>query len=67
MLKIFAVSDSIVETAQQVALAAASQFKGEVEVKRIPYIKDLEDVEDLISEVSECDKSMIVSTIITVN
>ena len=33
MLKIFAVSDSIGETAEQVAMAAASQFKGEVEVK----------------------------------
>ena len=33
MLKIFAVSDSIGETAQQVALAVASQFKGEIEVK----------------------------------
>ena len=32
MLKIFAVSDSIGETAEQVALAAASQFKGDVEV-----------------------------------
>lgn len=67
MLKIFAVSDSIGETAQQVALAASSQFDGDVEVKRVPYVKQLEDVEDLIREVNECEKSMIVSTIITVN
>ncbi|EOR19839.1 MULTISPECIES: pyruvate, water dikinase regulatory protein [Clostridium] len=67
MLKIFAVSDSIGETAEQVAMAAASQFKGEVEVKRIPYINSLEDVEELITEVTNNEKSIIVSTIITVN
>ena len=42
MLTIFAVSDSIGETANQVALATASQFSKDVEVKRIPYIKSLE-------------------------
>lgn len=67
MLKIFAVSDSIGETAEQVALAAASQFKGEVEVKRIPYVKELDDIEYLMKEVSEFEKVIIVSTIITVN
>lgn len=67
MLKIFAVSDSIGETAEQVALAAASQFKGDVEVKRVPYIKGLEDIEDLMRVVSSCENCMIVSTIITVS
>lgn len=67
MLKIFAVSDSIGETAEQVSLAAASQFKGEVEVKRIPYVKELDDVEDLMNEVNQCESCMIVSTVITVN
>lgn len=67
MLTIFAVSDSIGETANQVAVAAASQFGKEVEVRRIPYVKTLEDVEDVISLVSECEKAMIISTVITVN
>ena len=67
MLTIFAVSDSIGETANQVAVAAASQFGKEVEVRRIPYVKTLEDVEDVISSVSECEKAMIISTVITVN
>mgnify|MGYP003291866634 CR=1 FL=1 len=67
MLKIFAVSDSIGETAEQVSLAAASQFKGEVEVKRIPYVKELDDVEDLMKEINEVESCMVVSTIITVN
>lgn len=67
MLTIFAVSDSIGETAEQVAEAAASQFHSEVEVKRTPYIKTLEDVEELIGEVVQCESAMIVSTVITVN
>ena len=67
MLTIFAVSDSIGETAQQVAMAAASQFKDNAEVKRIPYVKSLEDVEDLIKTIEDCEACMIVSTIITVN
>lgn len=67
MLTIFAVSDSIGETANQVALAAASQFSKDVEVKRIPYIKSLEDVEDLINAVLEYENEVIIiSTIITV-
>jgi len=67
LLKIFAVSDSIGETAEQVSLAAASQFKGDVEVKRIPYVKELDDVEDLIKELDQCDDCIVVSTIITVS
>lgn len=67
MLTILAVSDSIGETANQVAFAAASQFEQEVKVKRIPYVKTLEDVEDVIKAVDECEQVIIVSTIITVN
>ena len=67
MLTIFAVSDSIGETAEQVAQAAASQFGERVDVKRIPYIKTMEDVEELIKEVKQYTNVMIVSTIITVN
>jgi regulator of PEP synthase PpsR (kinase-PPPase family) len=67
MLTIFAVSDSIGETANQVAQAAASQFNEDVEVKRVPYVKTLEDVEELIKEIKVCTRAMIVSTIITVN
>jgi regulator of PEP synthase PpsR (kinase-PPPase family) len=67
MLTIFAISDSIGETANQVAVAAASQFKDDVQVKRMPYIKTLEDIEEVMVALEECDKAMIVSTIITVN
>ena len=51
MLTIFAVSDSIGETSEQVAQAAASQFSEDVEVKRIPYVKSLEDVEEVMTEI----------------
>ena len=68
MLIIYAISDSIGETAQQVAKAAASQFKEEkVKVERIPYVKTLEDVEEVVEKVIKDEKAMIVSTIITVN
>ena len=67
MLKIFAVSDSIGEIADQVVEAAASQFNDEVKIKRVPYVKTLEDVEELIKEIKEEKNAMIVSTIITVN
>ncbi len=67
MLIILAVSDSIGETANQVAVAAASQFTENVEVKRIPYVKTLEDVEYVMKIAAECENVIIVSTIITVN
>ena len=67
MLTIFAVSDSIGETANQVAMLQLSQFTEKVEVKRIPYVKALEDVEDVMKTVDECENVIIVSTIITVN
>lgn len=67
MLTIFALSDSIGETANQVAVAAASQFDEKVDVKRIPYIKSLEDVEEVMKTIEKCEYAIIVSTIITVN
>jgi regulator of PEP synthase PpsR (kinase-PPPase family) len=67
MLTIFAVSDSIGETAEQIAIAAASQFKDKAEVRRIPYVKSLEDVDELVKNIDECEICMVVSTIITVN
>lgn len=67
MLTIFAVSDSIGETAEQVALAAASQFKDNAVVKRIPYVKSMEDIEDVMRNIQECGPCMVISTIITVN
>ena len=68
MLKIFAVSDSIGETANQVAIAAANQFLGDILVERMSYIKTLEDVKDVIEAVNNFEEeSIIISTIITVD
>ncbi|WP_244833998.1 pyruvate, water dikinase regulatory protein [Clostridium sp. BJN0001] len=67
MLTFLAVSDSIGETANQVARAAASQFAEKIEVKRIPYVKDLEDVSDVMKVAEECEEVIIISTIITVD
>ena len=51
MFKIFAVSDSIGETAEQVAHATASQFSSEIEIERVPYIKTIKDVNDFIDRI----------------
>lgn len=67
MLTIFAVSDSIGETAEQVAIAAASQFKEKVKVKRIPYVNTMEEVNEVIKSIEDVKSTIIVSTIITVN
>ena len=67
MVTIYAVSDSIGETANQVAVAAASQFNDKVEVKRMPYVNSLEDVEELFEEIKNGPQCLIVSTIITVD
>lgn len=67
MLTIYAISDSIGETAEQVAIAAASQFKNECKVKRIPYIKTLEDVNEFVKSIDKQTTPLILSTIITVN
>lgn len=67
-MKIYAVSDSIGETAIEVAKAAASQFdKKDIEIKRFPYVKNLDDVEELIETImSKDERVLVLSTVITV-
>lgn len=68
MMKIYAVSDSIGETSEQVSIAAACQFDAEkVDVVRVPYIKTMEDADSFIESIDKNEKVMIVSTIITVD
>lgn len=67
MLKIYAVSDSIGETAEQVAKATASQFNEKIEVIRIPYVKSFEDVNEFINNLKDKTNIMIVSTIVLVD
>jgi len=50
---IYIVSDSIGETAELVARAAASQFNhGGVEIRRIPYVSDPEEIPEIVEEAS---------------
>jgi [pyruvate, water dikinase]-phosphate phosphotransferase / [pyruvate, water dikinase] kinase len=65
MLTFFAVSDSIGETAEKVAIAAASQFGDKVDIKTIPYVKSLKDVEDAVRNFEVSAPCMVISTIVT--
>ncbi|MGQ9556913.1 MAG: pyruvate, water dikinase regulatory protein [Desulfurispora sp.] len=48
---IYIISDSIGETAELVARAAASQFEGGlVDVRRVPYVNDPEEIPDIVEE-----------------
>ncbi|MHB7981645.1 phosphoenolpyruvate synthase regulatory protein [Clostridium sporogenes] len=67
MFKIYAVSDSIGETAEQVANATAYQFGSSVKVERVPYVKTFEDVNNLISIIKNSNEAMIISTIVLVD
>lgn len=61
---IYALSDSIGETAEMIARATASQFEGECfDIIRIPYINSIEQIEETIQEASK-HKSVICHTIV---
>lgn len=50
---VYVVSDSIGETAEFVVQAVASQFNsGHVEIRRIPFVTDLETIVDVVEEAS---------------
>ncbi|WP_027634050.1 pyruvate, water dikinase regulatory protein [Clostridium hydrogeniformans] len=64
MIKVYALSDSIGETAELVALASCSQFKEDIEVKRVPYVKSFEDVEDFLKSLDDFQNTVIICTIV---
>ena len=64
MFTIYAVSDSIGETADQVARSTASQFSVEIEVKRITYIKTFEEVVNFVNSIHDIQNCMVISTIV---
>jgi len=52
---VYVVSDSIGETAELVARAAASQFNsGQVDIRRVPYVSDREHLEEVVEEAVSC-------------
>lgn len=51
---IFIISDSIGETAELVARAAASQFNGSgIEIRRVPYVNNPSEIPDIVKEASK--------------
>lgn len=61
---IYAVSDSMGETSEQVAKAVIKQFDiADFEIKRIPYVNDTETIDNLIKKASK-ENSFIVFTIV---
>lgn len=66
MFKIYAVSDSIGETAALVARATATQFTEAIEVVRVPYIKTTEDAMEFIKSIEDKKNALIVSTVVLV-
>jgi [pyruvate, water dikinase]-phosphate phosphotransferase / [pyruvate, water dikinase] kinase len=67
MLTIYAVSDSIGETADLVAHATSCQFNERIEVKRVPYINSYEEVNEFIGGIKDPKNIMIISTIVLVD
>ncbi|MDY5382782.1 MAG: pyruvate, water dikinase regulatory protein [Megasphaera elsdenii] len=62
---IYACSDSLGETAERVARAAASQYdKQEFNIIRVPYIRSEQQIEELVCK-AEANKAMICYTIIS--
>ena len=62
---IYAVSDSIGETAESVVKATVSQFSEEkFDVTRIPYVKDKEQIDKIIAEAAQ-HKAVICHTIVS--
>jgi len=62
---VFVVSDSLGETAEYVARAAASQFdSGRVEIRRIPYVAEEGQLEAVVSEAARARPSLIAYTLV---
>ncbi|MGO0123045.1 pyruvate, water dikinase regulatory protein [Desulfothermobacter acidiphilus] len=61
---VYIVSDSIGETAELVARAAASQFdSGKVEVRRIPFVTHAEEIPGIVDQAAE-ERAVIVFTLV---
>jgi [pyruvate, water dikinase]-phosphate phosphotransferase / [pyruvate, water dikinase] kinase len=61
---VYVVSDSIGETAEFVARAAASQFNsGQIEIRRVPYVKDPGYISEIVEEASD-NKGIIAYTLV---
>jgi regulator of PEP synthase PpsR (kinase-PPPase family) len=61
---IYIVSDSVGETAELVAMAAASQFNhGGIDIRRVPYVNDAHEIPEIVEEASNFN-SLIAYTLV---
>ena len=67
MITIFAVSDSVGETADMLAKAVAIHFKNNVEIKTIPFVRLLKDVENAVQIFEKSMPCIVVSTIVSID
>lgn len=64
-LNVYIASDSLGETGELVARAAISQFNTEkYEIKRYPYIQDIEGLKSILDEASEINNSIFIYTLV---
>ena len=62
---IYVLSDSLGETAENVARATISQFdKEDIDIIRVPYIRTIEQVEDAVRE-AQANEGIICHTIVS--
>lgn len=62
---VYVVSDSIGETAEFVVKAVASQFNsGHVDIRRVPYVNDVDTIMDVVEEAAAMGKAMITYTLV---
>jgi regulator of PEP synthase PpsR (kinase-PPPase family) len=64
MITLFAVSDSVGETAEMVAKAVAIQFKEKVDIKIISFVRSLKDVEETVQIFEASMPCIVISTIV---
>jgi len=67
MITIFAVSDSVGETADMLAKAVAIHFKNNVDIKTIPFVRLLKDVDNAIQIFEKSMPCIVVSTIVSID
>lgn len=64
-LKVYVVSDSLGETGALVTRAAISQFKTEnYEIKRYPYIYEIEKLKEILDEAASIENSILIYTLV---
>jgi regulator of PEP synthase PpsR (kinase-PPPase family) len=67
-LKVYIISDSLGETGALVTRAAISQFKTDnYEIKRYPYIHDIERLKEILDEAASIENSIIIYTLVDIS